>query len=86
MYAMLCTRPDINHAKSVVSRFQSDLGSEHRTTVKHIFKYLKRTRHHCLVFGSEIWLLKDMPIQIFNLILMIENQLLDLCSLLERVL
>ncbi|GMP26187.1 hypothetical protein CsSME_00002744 [Camellia sinensis var. sinensis] len=32
----------------------------------------------------KIRLLKVTPIQIFNLISMIENQLLDLCSLLER--
>ena len=29
MYAMLCTRPDISHAVSVVSRYQSDPGPEH---------------------------------------------------------
>ncbi|GKU97061.1 hypothetical protein SLEP1_g10245 [Rubroshorea leprosula] len=38
MYAMLCTRPDIAQAISVVSRYQSNPGEEHWTAVKHIFK------------------------------------------------
>ena len=29
MYAMLCTRPDINLAISLVGRYQSDPGVEH---------------------------------------------------------
>ena len=29
MYFMLCTRPDIAHAVSVMSRYQSNLGEEH---------------------------------------------------------
>ena len=29
MYAMLCTRPDINLAISLVGRYQSDPGMEH---------------------------------------------------------
>ncbi|XP_077217948.1 secreted RxLR effector protein 161-like [Tasmannia lanceolata] len=53
MYAMLCTRPDICHSVSVVSKLQSDLGLEHWTTVKHIFKYLRRTKHYCLVYGAD---------------------------------
>ena len=53
MYAMLCTRPDICYAMSIVSRYQSNLGSEHWTVVKHILKYLNRTKHYFLVFGGE---------------------------------
>jgi hypothetical protein len=53
MYAMLCTRPDICYAVSIVSRYQSNPGPEHWTTVKHILKYLNRTKHYFLVFGSE---------------------------------
>ena len=52
MYAMLCTRPDICYAVGVVSRYQSDPGVEHWTTVKHILKYLKRTRDYMLVYSS----------------------------------
>ena len=53
MYAMLCTRPDICFAIGMVSRFQSNPGQEHWTAVKHILKYLKRTRDHMLVFQSD---------------------------------
>ena len=44
MYAMLCTRPDINLAISLVGRYQSDPGMEHWTAVKNILKYLKGLR------------------------------------------
>ena len=52
MYAMLCTRPDICFAVGMVSRFQSNPGKEHWTAVKHIIKYLKRTRDYMLVYHS----------------------------------
>ena len=44
MYAMLCTRPDIYYAVGVVSRFQSNPGLNHWIAVKHILKYLRRTK------------------------------------------
>jgi hypothetical protein len=53
MYAMLCTRPDISHAVSVVSRYQSNPGPEHWSAVKHILRYLRNTKHYFLVYGSE---------------------------------
>ena len=53
MYVMLCTRPDICFAVGMVSRYQSDLDEEHWTTVKHIFKYLRRTRDYMLVYQDE---------------------------------
>ena len=53
LYAMLCTRPDIYFAVGMVSRFQSDPGKEHWITVKHIFKYLWRTRDYMLVYQYE---------------------------------
>nr|XP_016484271.1 PREDICTED: uncharacterized protein LOC107804848 [Nicotiana tabacum] len=53
MYAMLCTRPDICFAVGVVSRFQSNPGKEHWTAVKHIIKYLKRTRDYMLIYQSD---------------------------------
>ena len=34
MYTMLCIRPDVAHALSLTSRYQSDLGMEHWTKVK----------------------------------------------------
>ena len=52
MYAMLCTRPDIAHAVSVTSRYQSNSDEEHWTSVKCILKYLRRTKDMFLVFGN----------------------------------
>jgi hypothetical protein len=53
MYAMLCTRPDIYFVVSIVSRYQSNPSPEYWTAVKHILKYLNKTKHYFLVFGSE---------------------------------
>ena len=53
MYAMLCTRPNICYAMAIVSRYQSNLSFEHWIVVKHIHKYLNRTKHYFLVFGGE---------------------------------
>ena len=52
MYAMLCTRPDICFAVGVVSRYQSNPGLDHWVAVKHILKYLRRTRNYMLVYSS----------------------------------
>ena len=53
MYAMLCTRPDVCLAISLVGRYQSNLGVYHRTSVKNILKYLKRTKDMFLVYGGD---------------------------------
>ena len=53
MYAMICTRPDISYAHSITSRYQSDPGEGHWTTVKNVFKYLRRTKGMFLVYGGE---------------------------------
>ncbi|XP_070032554.1 secreted RxLR effector protein 161-like [Nicotiana tomentosiformis] len=52
MYAMLCTRPDICFDVGMVSIFQPNPGREYWTAVKHIIKYLKRTRDYMLVYHS----------------------------------
>ena len=52
MYAMLCTRPDICFAVGVVSRFQSNPGPEHWIAVKHVLKYLRRTRNLMLTYSG----------------------------------
>jgi hypothetical protein len=39
MYAMVCTRPDIAHVVSTVSRFMSNLGRPHWQAVKWILRY-----------------------------------------------
>ncbi|KAL5757330.1 hypothetical protein ACOSP7_019941 [Xanthoceras sorbifolium] len=51
MYAMICTRPDIAHAVSVVSRYMSNPGKEHWQAVKWIMRYLRGTTDSCLEFG-----------------------------------
>src|SRR5215216_3936093 len=52
MYAMLCTRPDVNLAISLVGRYQSNPGMDHWTAVKNMLKYLKRTKDVFLVYGG----------------------------------
>ena len=52
MYAMLCTRPDICYAVGIVSRYQSNPGLDHWIAVKHILKYLRRTRNHIPVYSG----------------------------------
>ena len=53
MYVMLCTRPDICYLVGIVSRYQSNPGREHWTAVKHILKYLRRTRNYMLVYHGD---------------------------------
>ena len=52
MHVMLSTRPDICFVVGMVSRYQSNLGLEHWTSIKHIIKYLRRMRDYVLVFQS----------------------------------
>ena len=53
MYAMLCTRPDICYVVGIVSRYQSNPRPNHWVAVKHILKYLKRTRDYMLVYSGK---------------------------------
>ena len=52
MYAMVCTRPDISQAVSVVSRYMSRPGKIHWQIVKWILRYLQGTSDACLEFGK----------------------------------
>ena len=49
MYAMLCTRLDICYLVGMVSRYQSNPRPKHWEAVKHILKYLRRTKDYMLV-------------------------------------
>jgi hypothetical protein len=51
MYAMICTRPDLSYAVSMVSRYMANPGKEHWKAVQWIFRYLKGTADLCLHFG-----------------------------------
>ena len=53
MYVMLCTRLDIYFAVGMVSRYQSNPGPEHWTAVKHILKYLRRTKDYMHMYGGD---------------------------------
>ena len=53
MYAMVCTRPDISQAVSVVSRFMHDPGRGHWQAVKLILRYIKNTVDVGLVFEQD---------------------------------
>ena len=52
MYAMLCTRPNIFYAVGIVSRYQSNPRMGHWIAMKHILKYLRRTRDYMLVYSG----------------------------------
>ena len=52
MYAMVCTRSNIAHANSVVSRFMARPGREHWQGKKRIFHYLRGTSDIGLVYGN----------------------------------
>ncbi len=52
MYAMVCSRPDLSHALSVVSRFMANPGKEHWKAVQWIFRYLRGSSNACLQFGK----------------------------------
>ena len=53
MYAMIYTQPDIIHAMSIISRYQSNPKEEYRIFVKFILKYLRRTKDIFLIFDNE---------------------------------
>ncbi|KAL9858560.1 putative RNA-directed DNA polymerase [Arabidopsis thaliana] len=53
MYAMVCTRPDLAHAVSVVNRFMGQPGKEHWLAVKRILRYVKGTSDVGLIYGGD---------------------------------
>ncbi|KAK3128943.1 hypothetical protein QOZ80_6BG0468570 [Eleusine coracana subsp. coracana] len=52
MYAMVCSRPDLSYALSVVSRYMSNPGREHWKAVQWILRYMRGTSSACLQFGK----------------------------------
>ena len=53
MYAILCSRPNICYLVGMVIQYQSKPGPKHWQVVKHILKYLRRTRDYMLVYRCE---------------------------------
>ena len=52
MYAMLCARPDICFAASIVSRFQSKPGPDHWTEVKHFQVSQENEKQYACTLGK----------------------------------
>ena len=50
IYALLCTTPDIYYSVGIVSQYQSNPEPKHWEAIKHILKYLRRTRDYMLVY------------------------------------
>ena len=53
MYVMVCTRPDLAHAVTVVSKFLSNSRRMHWDAVKWIFRYLKGTIYYGIMFSKQ---------------------------------
>nr|GEV98012.1 retrotransposon protein, putative, Ty1-copia subclass [Tanacetum cinerariifolium] len=53
MYLMVCTKPDIAYAVSIMSRYLANSGKNHKEAVKWILKYLKGTTDAGLVYGRD---------------------------------
>ena len=51
MYTMVCTRPDLSYAVSMVSRFMENPCKEHWYALKCVLRYVKGTIDKGLVFG-----------------------------------
>lgn len=51
MYAMVCTRPDLSYAVSMVSRYMANPCKEHWYALKWVLRYVKGTIDKGLVFG-----------------------------------
>ena len=54
MYAMMCTRPDLSQAISMVSRYMYDPGKGHWEAVKWILQYIKGTIDIDLIFKKDV--------------------------------
>lgn len=52
MYAMLCTRPDLAFAISILSRYMSNPGEKHWATMKYCLKYISGSRSVGLVYSE----------------------------------
>ena len=53
MYAMVCTRLDLAHAVSVVSKFLSNPGRMNWDAIKWIFRYLRGTTDYGITFSKQ---------------------------------
>ena len=54
IYAMTATRPNITFAIGVPCRYNHDPSNEHMVALKHVFRYLNRTKDWPLRFGGAL--------------------------------
>ncbi|KAL0551468.1 hypothetical protein IC582_010556 [Cucumis melo] len=52
MYLMVCTRPDLAHSSSLVSRYMGNSGKIHWEATKWVFRYLVGTENRGLLYKS----------------------------------
>ena len=52
MYIMICTRPNLTHSISLLSKYMSNLGKEHWEALKWLLKYIKGTLTEGLIYHS----------------------------------
>lgn len=53
MYLMVCTRPDISYAVSLLSRFMAEPKEKHWRFIKQLLKYIKSTRDYSLIYPKQ---------------------------------
>ena len=50
MYLAVSTRPDISHAESALSQYNTNYGMQHWVAAKRVLRYLKSTENEGLIF------------------------------------
>jgi hypothetical protein len=58
MYAMICTRPDLCHAVSILSRHMKDPKKEHCQLMCHLYRYAKANPYHIKYKYKDDFILK----------------------------
>ena len=53
MYLSVSTRPDVSSAVSCLARFTFKPTKQHRTALKHLFRYLKHTMKYGILYTKE---------------------------------
>ena len=54
MYVMICTRPDLDHAVSITSRYMSNPGKVHWQALKWLLRYLGGTRDYGIMYKGSV--------------------------------
>ena len=54
IYVTVCTRPDLAHAVSTISRYMANPRRKHWNAMKWIFRYLKGTAEHGILFSRQL--------------------------------